>query len=230
MSSLFEKWRSFFAKACLDFLYPPLCLSCQEHLSSDLNLLCRSCLNEFAFSEREEYCRGCFFPFEDPLSPHCVRCLKNPSPFTRVLGVLEEKPSISALRQKLGTFPGAYLAEGMAALMAYQYLKEGGVWPDMVIGMPGNGSFFFSRDLSSSELLASQFASLLRLPCRSRAIKKKIWDSEFSLREGILAIEDKRILLVGDNLSSSFFKAGHLLLEGFPKEVYGLTFSFSPRV
>lgn len=225
METTGQKWRSLISRAFLDFLYPPLCICCQGHLPEDLNILCSECLTTLTFPDPDEYCRGCFLPFEDPLHPHCKKCVKNPSPFTRIFAVLEETPPIFTLRQKLKTFSGVHLAKGIAALMAYYYLKERGKRPQLIVGLPEG----FWGNPSASELLAKELASLFQVPLAKGLIRNKI-DKGFSKKKGILSVEDRSILFIADRLSSSFFQAGELLLEGFPKELYGLAFSFYPEV
>lgn len=203
-------WKNAFIASWLDFLFPRICLHCSSLIEEDHFNCCKGCFESLEFAIPEDYCRACGVWREDN-STHCSCCQKRPSPFYQVLSAFDEQslPAFS-LQRKYQTASHSYLIKGAAAFMALHYTKHGLQWPELITHVPSTFWKKYTRGFCPASELAKVVASLFKVPHVS-VIKSS-------------AIEEKKVLLIGDSLCPSFFEAGETLVEGNPHSIYGLTF------
>lgn len=179
----------------LDFLFPPICLSCgekgQKFLCPDCWLLCES-------PDPANRCRHCFEEL-DCRGNLCAECRQNPRlPIIRAYVFDAESPAhLLSLEAR----------DAMAGFAFIQWIQLEWPLPDAIIPMPDADSIAIGRVL----------AKLLDRPV-VRALS-----SSWKYKEGRL--EDHQILLLFDACNSMpiLQKCALALSESFPKSIYLLS-------
>lgn len=191
-----------FKNFCLDLIYPPFCLYCEERLPQGFKILCQSCFETLSFTNPEEYCRQCFALKEGGV--HCGQCSKKGSPFYRLVCALELIGPATSLQQKLYSFNTSFIAKGLAAFMMLSFIQQKLPWPDCIVSVQSSMINKIFRE-NPSFLLASAASEILSIPLVKHMAK----------------IEDKKVLLIGERLDSHFFSAGEGLIEACPHYIMG---------
>src|SRR5438034_1695094 len=72
----------------LDFLFPPLCLQCRDHVG-EAGSLCARCWSAINFIEGP-VCASCGLPFDVPVfgDTHCGTCQATPPSFDKALAIM----------------------------------------------------------------------------------------------------------------------------------------------
>ncbi|MBI1243630.1 MAG: ComF family protein [Alphaproteobacteria bacterium] len=155
------------ARAGLDAVIPPTCLSC-DSIVAPPGGLCAGCWGSFAWIERP-YCARCGTPFDAELSlPSaellCAACLAGRSPLSRVRSVLRYDAASRALllgfkhadRTHAAPFYGRWLARAGADALA---------GADMLVPVPLHWTRLVWRRFNQSALLANSLAHACGVPC-----------------------------------------------------------------
>jgi ComF family protein len=148
-------------------------------------------------------------------------------------------PAATMIRlMKYGNQPE--LSSTAAAYMAIQWVELDWPKPDCIVPVPCTWLRKLDRGYNQSELIAVELGKMLGVPVM-RNLKRAIGDlsqaglsreqrlkqplNSFSLKNSG-ALEDKSILLVDDVLTTgrTLSACAEVLCEGFPKEIYALTF------
>ncbi len=211
-----------FFDSWLDFLFPRICFQCDKVLSSGFNIFCDECLQELHPADPEERCRGCFRIRDGDL--HCPFCKATPSPFYQVLSVynLDASPAFT-LQRRYQNFQNSFLTEGAAGLMAESLVQYGKIWPDCIIPLPSSLYEKATQGFSPSYALASYLTTILNVPILPALKAKGLFKTVKYQIHG--DIEEKNILLVGDQMTPEFFQAGEAIAEGVPQSISGITFT-----
>lgn len=229
-----------FIKSCLDLIYPPLCLHCNETLYTENQLLCTHCFDLLELIDIKLHCPACF-TLKPAIKKHfCLTCATKKSSLTSLGAAFEYKGAAATLIKgfKYGNKP--YLAGGLAGFMAAQFIELNWPLPDLIIPVPQSLSRRLTRGYNQAELLASNLSILLQRPVL-KALSRKSDDysqaglsisqrmqlngKTIFLKKNHL-LQDKIILLIDDVLTTgtTLKKCAEALLEGYPKSIYALTF------
>lgn len=227
-------------KAFIHLAYPPLCLHCGEGLSNPDPLFCENCAAMLEMIRAEDRCHFCFALVENVQPPICAKCKQTPSLFTRMGSAFDYMGPASTLVSKLKYSNMPYLAKGMGAYMAAQIVLLNWPLPDVIIPAPIMKTHLFVRGYNQSELLAHSLAAILGCPVQ-KALSRRSGDysqaglsksQRLQLGNSIQLkphqnLHDKCILLIDDVLTtgSTMKKCAQALMEDYPRNIYGLTFS-----
>jgi ComF family protein len=231
-------WKGFeqIKEAFLQFIYPPLCLHCEERLEQRL-IFCETCTSLLEIIDPSERCPTCF----GTLSSSCQTCLeKKEKVIYRTGAVFDYIGPPATLLKKLKYGQQPYLAEGAAAFLAAQFIRLDWPLPDALVPTPLSFTHWIGRGYNQSELLANHLSSLLQVPVW-KALKRRSGDfSQAGLaleqRKQLntdsfywnrrFKIEDKTLLLIDDVMTSgsTLQQCGKALLQGYPSHVYALAF------
>lgn len=132
----------------LDFLFPPLCLSCSEKVET--KFLCPACWELCALPDPIERCRHCFEELEEGRGM-CGECMKEPLIKTPRAFVFDRGAPIRFKVDQL---------EGFAAFMIYQWIQLDLTLPDWVIPMPDPISKKLAKEIAKS--LSVRYGELLQ--------------------------------------------------------------------
>ena len=224
----------------LDLFYPPLCLHCQESLSASSPLLCEECLLLMTPVDPAERCPCCFSEQFDPKSQHlCFRCQKKPFALERLAAVFDYDGPAAILVRQLKYANKKYLAQGLAAYLAYQLIQLEWPVPDIIIPMPISWLRLLDRGYNQALLLAQELSPLLSRPVQQVLVRRiggysqaglnqqqrlQLSADAFELKMGA-ALHDKRILLIDDVMTTgqSLECCAQALAAGYPSHIYALT-------
>lgn len=146
-----------FGRAVLDFVYPPLCISCRASTGS-AHGLCANCWSTITFLEGPE-CARCGRPFEiDPGSDTlCGACHADPPAFDRARSVMRYDDASKNLILALKRADRHDLVPPLAA-----WLERGGremlAESDVIVPVPLHRWRLWSRRFNQSALLANRLA------------------------------------------------------------------------
>ncbi len=212
-------------KACLDFIYPPLCLHCAAPKEKTSPIFCQTCLSLLQLLDPYTCCPLCFASEDLEKGVTCENCLDQKPPFHGLCAVFENRGPAATLLKKLNDGEKTYLAQGSAAYMVTQFLQMNWPLPDLVVPVPIPFLKRVSLGYNQNSILAHGIAELLQRPVAD-ILKCKEGDEEhlFLLKTpGV--ISGKKILLVNDllNTGGPFWLSGKALLQDHPDRLYGLT-------
>lgn len=216
-------------------LFPPTCLLCHLPLVT---------------TEYRHFCAACFAGFIrlDP-SSRCIRCFQlechchaHPRLTRRTLAVFEYDHNAESLVQAFKFGGRSYLAEGMGALMALQWLEADLPLPDMIVPVPSSPLATYKRGYSPSLLLATTLGHLMHRPVWNGLKKELTFLKQSQLSEterhhlspdhilfkkSPAPLFDKHLLLVDDVLTTgqTLHQSASRLLEGYPKCMDALVFA-----
>ncbi len=203
-------------RLALDFLLPPLCLTCDIPVAQP-GLLCAECFRATAFIT-EPCCVGCGVPFAAPGEGLCAECRADPPPWERARAAVlyDGQARRLVLPLKYGDRPE--MARGLAAMMyraGLRLVREA----DVLVPVPLHRARLIGRRYNQAAMLAQAVArlggrvavldALLRtrrtaplasLPAAARAAEMRDAIAMRPTRRG--AIAGRRVLLVDDVLTS----------------------------
>lgn len=227
-------------KSFFHLLYPPLCLHCEETLEEYSQIFCQICLQQLDLIDPKTRCPYCFSDDFNPEVAFCCHpCRQKQQILHRVAAAFDyEGPAATLIKQmKYGGQP--FLAEGVGAFLAAQFVYLNWPLPDAIIPMPMAPLRKLERGYNQSRLLADVVARHLERPMLDVLVRKsgdfsqaglsysqrlQLSGDAFSLKKG-QQLQDKCILLIDDVMTtgSTLRRCGEALLEGYPAHIYGLT-------
>jgi hypothetical protein len=148
--------------------------------------------------------------------------VQHASAFQRLLSVFDPSAISQTFCRSLASHSNAFLVQDAAAWMVYHYLSSHFSFPDLICASPTPRWKKIFHGPSVSERLAQECALFLKVPFHSGLLKTDLTEEACTLRKEA-NIEDKKVLLIQDALTSDFFKTGEALAEGFPQKIWGLT-------
>lgn len=186
-----------------------------------------------------ERCPYCFSADFVPEKLICLNCIKSPPLLNGVATAFEYAGPAACLIRRLKYSDQSYLAKGLGAYLAAQFLHLNWPMPDFLIPVPIAFTHWIDRGYNQSELLAYSMADLLKCPVKN-ALKRKSGDySQAGLSrkqrmqlDGALIylkkdqqLQDKCLLLVDDVMTtgSTLRKCAEALMEDCPSSIYGMS-------
>jgi predicted amidophosphoribosyltransferase len=219
-------------EACVHLLYPPLCLNCQTALKKYRPLFCSTCLDQISLAQTQERCMTCF---RELYKGRCERCIHRHVVVHRQIATCEAIGPARVLLKgicegKRECIPAA------ASLMAYQWLHQKLLLPELVIPLPLSYWQKHKIGFDVHLLLAKELGKIFSVPVVN--VLKKRFDRSFYLARGEFAYRlearqkpgavlcDQRILLVSPELDDSLFRsAAKELKPFFPAQIDALAFA-----
>jgi ComF family protein len=147
------------AQMTVDFIYPPLCLLCDEYLPEGEVLICRTCFRHLP--QLEEY----DIPSQSLRTP-----LRKPLSFDRAIALYDYAESVGKLIHFFKYRGGRALARPFGEALGLA-LADGGYAARAIIPVPLHTSRLRERGYNQSELLARVMAEVTGLtvwPCALR--------------------------------------------------------------
>src|SRR5215469_2295562 len=155
----------------LDFLFPPLCLQCREHVG-EAGGLCARCWSAISFIEGPA-CASCGVPFEMPVfeETKCATCHAEPPNFDKASAIMRyddaSKGAILALKHadRLDLVPSfARWLERVGRTMIQE--------SDLILPVPLHRSRLWSRRYNQSAELARLLSRLCQRPYAPDALER----------------------------------------------------------
>ena len=217
-------------------LYPPICLFCQNPIDSHKwRQFCQTCSQHFERVDPSHRCPSCF-------AEACQTCHTRPRLTRRTLAAFDYEENARRLLDVFKAGNRSYLAEGMGALMALQWLEQGMPFPDLIIPVPSSPLKTFQRSYNPSLLLAHTVSKLLKRPLwrglqkeltylsqsdKSDPDRLKLPPNNIFLSKDPSPLRDKHLLLIDDILVSgqTLHLSASRLLEGYPRTIDALVFA-----
>lgn len=197
----------------LPFVYPSVCLTCDDLCSRAEYLLCDTCALSLELAECQGRCPRCFYPRD---GKKCLKCPKDSSPFSSMAFCFEGSGPPLLLASHFMRSGKSYLAKSLAAFLVIQFCRLKWPYPDLILACPSN---FLQRLLIGCHpdiMLGKEFAAFLNVPFIDGLKKGKI-------KSGV-DIKDKTILLVDSFPEEETLSAlGLALTEGYPHNIYALS-------
>jgi ComF family protein len=156
----------------LDFLFPPLCVSCRARVR-DAHALCASCWNTISFIEGA-MCAACGMPFDvDPGGETlCAVCLAKPRDFTAARALLRYDDASKGLI--LGFKHGDRLDQAPAFA---RWLERTGhallADTDLIVPVPLHRLRLWKRRYNQAAILAMRLAAFSGIACDPLALERK---------------------------------------------------------
>ena len=218
----------------LDFIYPPLCLHCEEKVTTSGSLLCDTCGSLFELLSQKDQCPYCFAHEHNKNNP----CQIRNSAIYRAAAALEYSGPAATLVKQLKYHRQSHIAKGLGAFLTTQFLSLNWPTPDIIIPVPQTFFQRVSRGYNHSELLAKALAesigvsvgnvlkrcgSTLPQAAQTKEQRKQLSTSNFKLKKNDLG--DKMILLVDDVMTTraTLRACAEVLETAYPKKIYALT-------
>ncbi|MGQ9677954.1 MAG: phosphoribosyltransferase family protein [bacterium] len=153
----------------LDFLFPPVCLGCDEEI--DEGLICDSC-RLLLFTSEMDVCRQCGRPCL-PEKGECGGCYP-PLALSRVRAVGVYGPPFSGLIQALKYNEKTSLVPLLGAALALLIEQDSGLkQADMICPVPLHPARQRERGYNQATLLAAEAARITQIPFVDPLIRKK---------------------------------------------------------
>jgi ComF family protein len=223
-----------FYYSILDAVYPPLCLHCGDYIHKKGHLLCDVCSNLLELPDPKDQCPYCFAHFHSKKE----KCRISDSVIYRAAAALEYSGPASTLVKELKYNRRDYVARGLGAFVAAQFVNLQWEMPDVITPVPQ--SFFqgLMRGYNHSDLIAYEFAKIIGVPVR-QLLKRKFGglqqddlpkeqrhlldSSAFVLKKHDIA--GKVIFLIDDVMTTraTILACAETLWQGDPKRIYVLT-------
>ena len=230
--------------AFANFIYPSHCLHCSLRIRHSLGVFCELCSHQLELLSLVDRCPICFGEDFDKSQEICYTCFLHPPVLKRCAAVFDYTgPAASLIKQmKYGNQP--YLARGIGAYLAVQWLKLNWPLPDLIVPVPLTLTHRLSRGYNQSLLIAQSMNLILGSKVKS-IIRRSLFDTSqaglnkrerlhlnaesFSLK-GKADVRDQVILIVDDVITTgkTLHSCAEALNEGFPKSIYGLAFCKAP--
>ncbi len=212
---------------CVDFVYPPLCLSCKLYLKDRKALFCEPCLTKLHWINPKFRCICCFRPL-DRFSLSCKQCRTTSCGYIRVAAAFEETElAVKILREFWREDRYGYY-ELMCSFMIMQFYKMGWPLPDLISYIPTKKLARLQKGEDGNRLLAKMIASHLQIPFAD-LLKRRLFpdDLRFKWTKDMI-IGDKVILLISDchnPKSRRYREISYVLSEGCARKLYFLSFT-----
>ncbi len=224
---------SWFFNSFLDFLFPPICLSCNQEI--DKGLVCFQCLYKINRSPLG-VCAKCGYPLGyNQDCQHCKSMLILPR--TRALGFYSEPwlPLIHALKYQGKKSLAKIFGRSMSGLLnSDPMLKQA----DALVPIPLHSARKRERGFNQAELLSLEISDQTGIPILNALKRKKNTKSQITLdpkerienMQGAFIIKDKqmvinkRVILIDDVITTgaTISSAAQVLQNAGAQEVYGL--------
>lgn len=221
-------------------LFPSKCLHCHLLIPPGSTFLCDSCNSLLEPISPEGRCLTCFHPIAGD-EFICKACKISPSPYDKIATVFDYQGPAASLIQCLKKGNQPYLAKGMGAFLAAQWIKLEWPLPDAIIPIPLSFIKWFERGYNQSLLLAEEVAIYLNRPVW-KVLKREGGDfSQDSLSfeqrkclsgqtfqlQSQYDLEGKTLLVIDDAAvtGSTLRCVGELLNKKKVASLYALTFS-----
>lgn len=147
------------ARAAVDAVLPPLCLSCNS-LVAEAGALCGDCWEKVTFLG-PPHCAACGHPFEFETTPDalCAACVAKPAPYGRARAVFRYDEGSKAL---LLGFKHADRIEAAPAFARWMNRAGAGLLEgaDLLVPVPLHPTRLFARRYNQAALLALALAEL----------------------------------------------------------------------
>jgi ComF family protein len=220
-----------------DLIYPPICLHCHATVYGEFQFLCSDCLSLLNLINPFERCPICFNSDYHIGHPCCTPCRTRAPLLKRRAAAFEYIGPVATLIRKLKYGNQPYLAKGLGAYMAAQFLELQWPLPDLIVPVPISRLHYYERGFNQSLLLAEMISSILQRPIAdiikrhsgdysqaglAQSDRLKLTESSFSLKNE--CVDDKIILLVDDVMTTgnTFRCCAEKLLSKGPLAIYGL--------
>jgi len=223
----------------IDLVYPSLCLHCRDSLPKGWSHLCPECLAKLELIDHKERCPYCFTSNYNPGSELCPACRRLDPILHGMAAAFDYVGPAATLIRKLKYSDQPYLAKGVGAYLAAQFLELQWPWPDRIIPVPISLTHRLDRGYNQSLLLAQSMAEILDAPIQEPLIRKSGDFSQAGLnykqRMNLKAttfilkkeqhLHDKCLLLIDDVMTtgSTLRRCAEALQEECPASIYGLT-------
>lgn len=218
-------------------VYPSVCLHCKELMDPDFPLLCLCCMQFLELVDPQQRCMYCFS--SDISSNSCCQACFKKKPSLRIASAFDYIGPAETLIKQMKYANLSYLAKGIGAFLAAQFMKLNWPTPDVVVPVPIALTKWIDRGFNQSELIAQEFAKILNLPVHNRIKRKagefsqaglnhhqriQLRQESFILKKGD-ALYDKKLLLIDDvtTTGSTLTACAEVLFTLYPKSIYGLT-------
>lgn len=227
-------------KSFVDFIYPPICLHCNETLEAGHLLFCLYCSQQLEMIDATLRCPFCFSSdINRDTQTCCGPCEGKPRIIQRMASVFDYEGASSTLIKHLKYGGKSYLANGGGAYLAAQFFALDWPMPDLIIPMPMSRLRKWERGYNQSELLATTCAKLIGCGI-SHSLKRKGGDfsqagldhqQRIKLSSDSFFVADKEalynksILLIDDVMTTgtSLNCCADALMAAFPKSIHALT-------
>ena len=170
--------RSFF-NSLIDFLYPPLCLSCQRLLQRGSDYVCPHCWNSIQVATRES---PLFVETSDKLAASGVvdglvslYVFEKEGVFQRIVHNLKYA-GVQALGLELGRRLG-------------RLVIEDGIRADAIVPVPLHRRKFRERGYNQAELIARGVSEVSEIPVRCDLVRRK----KYTKTQTVLSIDERRV-------------------------------------
>lgn len=216
------------------FLYPPLCLHCREVTGSPRDLLCSHCLSLLDLLNPTERCRTCF----STESSYCSLCAKQSLHLDQVGAPFDYEGPAASLIKSFKYGGRVYLASGIAAYMAAQYVRLDWPLPNRIVPVPIAFNHWLQRGFDQTAILAEQLSILLGCPVDHRLYRKsgdysqaglssaqraQLEGGSIGLKKGSM-MKGETVLLLDDVMTtgSTLRRCAEVLLEAQPRKLFGI--------
>jgi len=162
--------------AFANFIYPSHCLHCSLRIPHSLGVFCELCSHQLELLSLVDRCPICFGEDFDKSQEICYTCFLHPPVLKRCAAVFDYTgPAASLIKQmKYGNQP--YLARGIGAYLAVQWLKLNWPLPDLIVPVPLTLTHRLSRGYNQSLLIAQSMNLILGSKVKS-IIRRSLFDT-----------------------------------------------------
>lgn len=214
----------------LGLLFPRLCVHCNSRVPKAKLLFCPTCLEQISLIDVQERCRTCFAELH---KGRCERCIHRPVVIQHQLAACETMGPAHTLLNGIHGGKRECISPA-ASLMAYQWLEQKMLLPDLLIPFPVSFWQKQKHGFDANFLLAEKIGEIFSTKVQ-RVLKRK-FDRRHFLTEGELAFYyrlnhkgplcDLRLLLIAPILDDAQLRrAGIELKSHFPAQIDALAFS-----
>lgn len=226
-------------KSFVDLAYPPLCFSCNE-LLYDSEILCEKCQSFMELLDPQNRCKQCFSEDIEKRKSICFNCTKQSPFFDAAATAFDYMGPAASLIRKFKYSNQPFLAKGLSAYLAAQYLRLEWPMPDLIVPVPITLTHWLQRGYNQSFLLAEELGLLLQRPVAdiihrsigdysqaglSKTQRMNLNSENFTLKaKRSFSIQDKCVLLIDDVMTTgtTLRHCAKALLSDHPAHLYAL--------
>ncbi len=223
--------------AFTSFLFPPLCLHCQNSLSADSPFFCPACLPFFELLDPERRCSRCFKELEK--KGVCTSCRIEKRWRLEMGAAFEYQGPTATLVKLLKGGHAPYLAKTAAAWLVLQLERLGWPLPDGIIPVPAPWLKSVWSGKDHAAFIAKELSGFLNVPLiqpvrrksgeipqgkRNQQQRLLLTAESFRLKHAA-KLTDKTLLIVDDVMTTgtTLRCMSEVLMEGLPRKLYALT-------